>query len=71
MFGIKEKKESNGKKSLIMLVNCGYGFLGFADAEKKFAIYENKFTGQLVRFRISDATIEPIYNVRMVNSNLA
>ena len=57
MFGMKKSK-SDEKKTYVMLVNCGWGFLNFEDDDH--AIYENKFTGMRIRFRISDATYEPI-----------
>lgn len=59
MFGIK--KEKKGKKyQYTLLVNSSYAFLKFEDEAMETALYENIYTGKIVRFNIADGTICPV-----------
>lgn len=60
MFGKKTNRRNEEKKVYTMLVNCAYGFLKFEDESHNYAIYENQYTGKLIRFCVADATYEPI-----------
>ena len=57
------KKNADMKKQdekITLLVNCSYDFLCFADEEHKTVLYENIYTGKIVRFNIADGTICPV-----------
>lgn len=54
MFG----KKKNGKKPVILLVNCSYKLRYFEDSSH--VIYEDMATGKLIRFNTNDATYETI-----------
>lgn len=72
MFGIFKKSGNDKRRSTYtMLVNCSYGFLGFTDDRMQYAIYENKYTGKLIKFCVADASIEPVNDPQMICRNLA
>lgn len=54
------EKENCGKKELVLLVNTDYDFLYFGDAKHKTAVYQNIYSGEIVRFKIADGTICPV-----------
>lgn len=63
MFGIVRKKNADKKSVYTLLVNSSYSFLKFEDEEMQSAIYENKYTGTLIRFHVSDGTFEPVATI--------
>ena len=55
-----KKKKDVEKKPYVLLVNSSYDFLCFEDKAHRFALYENIYTGQIIRLKVADGTFCPV-----------
>ncbi len=58
MLSKKEKRDE--KKPYLLLVNSSYTFLMFEDRAHRYVLYENRYTGKIIRFCVADGTMCPI-----------